>query len=283
MRSLTILLLLQVSSTCGQEFSNPNLQGLVDAERAFSLMAKQTNTRDAFLYYFADDVVTSSEGQGPRLGKKHLEQQTPNESWLYWEPAFADIAASGDFGFDFGPWEFRPKKSDTSPVAIGQFVTVWKKNAAGEWRAAVDIGIAHPTPDVKRALSTSTIVTKTSIGNPNEFPDTEKKFLAYFEQRSTASYTEFLSKETKFFRPGSTPITTKEKVLEHLKSTTIKVVYTFMDGDTASSGDLAYVYGKASVETIKDGAPQSKIHSYLRIWKKEDGKNWKIVLDLISN
>jgi len=56
-----------------------------------------------------------------------------------------------------------------------------------------------------------------------------------------------------------------------------------MDGDIASSGDLAFVYGKALIETAKDGATQTKTFSYMRFWKKEDGKNWKIVVDLISN
>jgi len=32
-----------------QDFSNKNLQSLVDAERAFARMAKEKNTRDAFL------------------------------------------------------------------------------------------------------------------------------------------------------------------------------------------------------------------------------------------
>jgi ketosteroid isomerase-like protein len=283
MRLLALLLLLTAISVFSQEFTNPDLRGMVDAERAFSLLAKQTNTRDAFLQYFSDDVITSAAGQGPRVGKKHLEQQTPNETWLYWEPAFADIAASGDFGFDFGPWEFRQKKDDASAVAFGQFITVWKKNQSGEWKAVVDIGISHPSPDAKAGLTTSGIKTKASITKADEIFDVEKQFIQDFQKKSSASYAALLSKEAKFFRPGFQPIISDKTVREHLNATNQKVEYTFAGGDTASSGDLAYVYGKASVETIKDGAPQSKVHTYLRVWKKEDGKNWKIVLDLISN
>ena len=56
-----------------------------------------------------------------------------------------------------------------------------------------------------------------------------------------------------------------------------------MGGDIASSGDLAYVYGKATFQVMKDGQQQTRNGSYMRFYKKEDGQNWKIVLDLLTN
>ena len=55
-----------------------------------------------------------------------------------------------------------------------------------------------------------------------------------------------------------------------------------MGGDVAASGDLGYVYGKATVRGSSGQTVTAEIHSYLRIWRKQEG-GWKIVLDLLSD
>lgn len=282
-----IFLLTGIGLCDAQEFSDPDLQSLVNAERAFSQMAKEKNTRDAFIAYFNDDVVTSAPGQGPRKGKKHLEEQTPNESWLHWYPVFSDIAASGDFGYNTGPWEFRQKRTDENPVAFGEFVSIWKKNAQGEWKVAVDIGIGHAAPKGKPSLTTSAVKLKTlkhrSKGGKDELFEIERKFISDLAQNGITAYTNLLSDEARLYRPGIEPIIGKPEVQQILSTQQSKVRYTFVDGETAPSNDLAYVYGKASVELVVDGVTKTRQCSYMRFWKKEDGKHWKIVLDLISD
>ena len=190
---ILLFILISAGLVHAQEFSDKNLQSLADAERAFSRMAKEKNNRDAFIAFLADDAVTSAPGQGPRIGKKYLEEQPPNESWLYWEPVYSDIAASGDFGFNTGPWEFRQKQTDEKPVAFGEFVSIWKKNAQGEWKVAIDIGIGHGAPKNKPALlSTSSIRLKPSasktVADKNEVFTLEKKFIEDFSQQGSAAY-----------------------------------------------------------------------------------------------
>jgi ketosteroid isomerase-like protein len=281
---LTIFLFPFVGLT--QDFTDPALQSLVDAERAFALYAKEKNTRDAFLLFLADDAVTSAPGQGPGIGKKQLENQKPNETYLKWWPVYSDIASSGDFGFNTGPWEFRPNRTDEKAVAFGEFVSIWKKNARGEWKVAIDIGISHGEPKQHTALKTSSMRLRSGANNPagkTEIFEIEKKFLSDFEQNGNRSYDKLLSGEARFYRAGNLPYTSPDEIKTLLSTPDNKAVYTFMDGDVASSGDLAYVYGKVSSEIIKDGAPQVRQASYMRFWKKEDGRSWKIVLDLISN
>ena len=53
------------------------------------------------------------------------------------------------------------------------------------------------------------------------------------------------------------------------------------DASVASSADLGYVYGKAVV-AITDGSMKTLNGNYLRIWKKDEENNWKIVLDLVN-
>jgi ketosteroid isomerase-like protein len=286
-RSFLFMLILPILFVHAQEFTDPNLQSLVNVERAFSKMAKEKNTRDAFLTFFADNAVTSAPGKGPRIGKKHLEEQPANESWLYWEPVYTDIASSGDFGFNTGPWEFRQSRNDEKPVAFGHFVSIWKKNQQGEWKVAVDIGIAHPQATEKSALTTSSIKLyppkKILMDNKKRLLEVEKKFIGDFTNKGNAAYALVRSSEAKFYRTGNLPYTSQTMVEKLLKEPSPNISYTLMDGDVSPSDDLAYVYGKTSYETTKDGVTQFREGTYMRFWKKEDGENWKIVLDLLTN
>lgn len=286
MKLFTAFLLLVCGYAYGQEFSDPDLQSLVEAERSFSKMAKDKNTQDAFLHFFADDVVTASPGKGPRKGKDHLEKQSVNDSWLYWEPAYSDIAASGDFGFNLGPWQFRKKKTDDEPVSFGHFVSMWKKNDRGEWKVVIDIGISHDAPKKEQVLRTSKFKLSRQPFGPEQKDyifNLEKKFVDAFEKNGNAAYDRFLSDESKFFRPGNEPYCTHNEVQWLLENSKEKINYTLIGGDVSASGDLAYVYGEAFIETIDAGVTKTTQHCYMRFWKKDEGDNWKIVVDLISN
>jgi ketosteroid isomerase-like protein len=276
------------SSGLAQKINNADIQSLVEAERAFAAMAKEKNTREAFLFFLADDAVTSAPGLGPRIGKKHLEEQEPNEGYLHWYPVFSDIASSRDFGYNTGPWEFREKRSDEKPVAFGEFVSVWEKNAQGEWKVAIDIGIGHGEPAAEAPpLTTSRNKLqggkKHTSAEKNKLYQFEKTFIREFSEKGNGAYLTLLSDEAKFFRGGSLPFTTSKQIKDLLAGEQRAQTYTFMGGDVASSGDLAYVYGKVTFQIIKDNRTQTKQGSYMRFYKKEDGKTWRIVLDLLTN
>ena len=142
---LALTTIIFLSGLVKAQKNNPDLKAMVDAERAFIQMAKDQNRRDAFLYYLSDSAITAGPN-GPQKGKGSLENQSVNDAWLYWEVGYSDIAASGDFGFNTGPWEYRTHKSDARPVAYGEFNSIWKKQSDGVWKNILDIGIIHREP-----------------------------------------------------------------------------------------------------------------------------------------
>ena len=82
------------------------LQEMVQTEQAFSRMAAEKNTRDAFMAFIADDGLLFRPGRVN--GKKWLQDIRPpsdKHPGLAWQPAFAGMAAAGDLGFTTGPWE----------------------------------------------------------------------------------------------------------------------------------------------------------------------------------
>lgn len=256
-----------------QPKTDPVLKGLVDAEWKFINTAKEKNTRDAFIESLADDAVTF--GKEIQKGKDYLISQQPNESWLYWEPVYSVIAASGDFGFNTGPWEFRSKRTDEKAIAYGQFVTVWKK-VNGEWKAAIDIGISHDAPETKEAWKTSLLRSKAAKQADSDFAENIEGAFQVQLAKDPAAYKQFLSSEARVYRQRLRPFVSQQQVEQYFNSTSEKISFTSVDGAIATSGDLAFVYGKAAVQ----GA-EARNAFFMRIWRLENGK-WKIVLDLVN-
>jgi ketosteroid isomerase-like protein len=280
MKKLFLLLAILPLSIYAQNISDPDLQSLVNAEIAFANMAKEKNTRDAFITFLTDSAVTF--GEQPRKGKKHLEKQKPDQGWLYWEPVYTDISASGDFGFNTGPWEFRQNRNEKDAVAYGRFSTVWRKEN-GQWKALIDIGISHAKPDRKDSLTTSSIQLKNvpaaSKSIMQKVIAEEQKFIREFSLKKNAAYSTMLSDEAIVYRHQFQPFRGREIIGAKVP---VATAYKFVDGEISSAGDLAYVYGKALIESRESGVTKNIDANYMRVWKKEDGKNWKIVLDVLT-
>ncbi|MEJ0054704.1 MAG: nuclear transport factor 2 family protein [Bacteroidota bacterium] len=287
--SLIIIFLFISLFAQSQTSGNPDLQAMVQAERDFVKMAKEQNTRDAFLAYVTDDVISSGP-KGLITGKDRWKNQKPGPAWLYWDVAFSDIAASGDFGYNTGPWEFRKTKSpDEKPVAFGEFNSIWKKQADGTWKNALDIGIGHDegplVGSIKLATSATPLVpsTKSSGGDEkNKLTELEKKFIEESKQNKKSAYYKYLAKESRIVHSGRLPAITPEDKQKFLSEAATPANVVMVSGDIASSNDLGYFYGTGDIEVTDNGKRETRIASYLRIWKKEDGRSWKIVLDVLS-
>ena len=274
--SVTIFTLLLAQA---QEFPNKNLQSLVDAERAFARMAKEKNTRDAFLANLIDESISFSPGI--TKAKPFWEKSQAGTDWLYWQPVYADISTAGDFGYTTGPWSYSKSKKET-PTAFGEYITVWRKQADGKWKILIDAGISHDTYTVDgHPVTTSDIPSQPSKTTTQNFKDElaaiEESFIKEAPTDILKAYTHHASPELKFFRQNKFPSSSVEEVCK------TSDVLTFTPAETivSSSGDMGFTYG--TVNIVKQDAGQQKTNNanYLRVWKKENGV-WKIVADMIT-
>ena len=256
---------------------------MVNVERAFAKLARKENTRKAFLSYLSDDAVVFE--QGPVNGKKRWEERSTDDSKQDWDPEFADIASSGDFGYTTGPWEYRIHRTNKDPDAHGHFVSVWKKSPAGLFQNVLDIGVSHPHDPESHPLRTSIIHAKAGPGHlpgDKSIMDIEKEFLVSLEMSGSKAHIQSLSREARLYRAGKIPMTIPAltRPIAEREGSTIR--YSPIQGGMASSGDLGYVYGTASWTESKES--DDKVYAnYLRIWKNEDGSHWKIVLEVVSS
>jgi ketosteroid isomerase-like protein len=108
---------------------------------------------DRILAYWSDDAVVMPPGQRAVVGKTAIREflrQTsavPGFS-ITWEPERATV--SGDVGYMIERNRVTLKHADgVVREHFGKAVTVWRKDAAGEWRCVVDAWNDNPT---ERAL-----------------------------------------------------------------------------------------------------------------------------------
>ena len=122
------------------------LQEMVKTEQAFSKMAEEKNTRDAFLAFIADDGLLFRPGavNGKKWMLEHPAPPTDKKPLLAWQPAFAGMAASGDMGFTTGPWEFKADIKDEKPSGLWSLCDCLEE--AGGWFVEVCRRSRHQHP-----------------------------------------------------------------------------------------------------------------------------------------
>jgi ketosteroid isomerase-like protein len=113
---------------------------LVDADLAFSDLSVKAGLQKAFIEFAHDSVVLLKANRMPILGKNSLiksyEGKSDSGFTLSWKPEKAIIAESGELGFTYGLWTL-VAAADTSH---GTYLSVWKKDATGNWKYIADTG-----------------------------------------------------------------------------------------------------------------------------------------------
>lgn len=59
---------------------------------------------------------------------------------ITWEPNYAEVATSGDMGYTVGRYERRSRVDGEPVVDSGTYLTVWRRQEDGTWKAKADIG-----------------------------------------------------------------------------------------------------------------------------------------------
>jgi len=250
---------------------------MVEAEKNFYQAGQERGTRAAFLAFLADDGVVFRPG--PVNGKKVWTERPETGLDLIWEPTFASMARSADFGFTNGPAQWKAKKEDEKPLGYGQFVSVWKKQKDGSWKVALDVGTENPRPrDPSERLHV--IVPDVALNvDPAEarkaLQEAQEKFTAGAKRDLAAALVSVASDDIRAYRDGIFPSIGKDAIASILDGPS-KISLEQIGGDISSSRDIAYSYGKYSIARTQGGAQGF----YVQIWQTDAKGAWKIIIDL---
>ncbi|MGA9998267.1 MAG: nuclear transport factor 2 family protein, partial [Pyrinomonadaceae bacterium] len=212
---------------------------------------------------------------------------------LSWYPIFANVSSAGDMGYTTGPWEFRRESADEKPVAYGNFVSVWKKQANGVWRVALDIGTENEAPAVAPANQVDGGSTQAKIGKPrlkaevdderNALLNLDREFAkASVSEGAAKAFSSYAADDLRLHREGQFPVKGKEAALAVLSAKPERLSWQPLRADVSRSGDLGYTYGTYELGGNGTDVGAQETGNYLHIWKQQEGGKWKVVLDLLN-
>jgi ketosteroid isomerase-like protein len=144
-----VLLSLAVMTTGRSEFAavtaeKTSADTLKQIEGEFMKAALERGSA-GYMSYYAEEAVELPDGAPAIVGKANIAKGMgfldDKNNRLTWSAAGADIASSGDLGYTWGNYEFTSKDKDGNQhVERGKYISVWKKQAAGTWKVALDMG-----------------------------------------------------------------------------------------------------------------------------------------------
>ncbi len=155
MRPSLLSLLAALAFSLSAAYAGPK-DDLMAADKAFSDLSVAKGSNAAFLSYVTDDVRLFGIGTEPPIYGKAAAQERfktsgngdPATNVLSWTPANAVLSDDGTIGWTDGVWTFvgAPNAKGERPKESGHYLTVWKKNARGEWKVAADLGTVDLAP-----------------------------------------------------------------------------------------------------------------------------------------
>jgi ketosteroid isomerase-like protein len=252
-------------AACSLTPPRPELGGLVASERAFARLADEIGVRPAFAANFADDAVWMTPAP-TSLAAAHAARPAPADPRavrLEWHPAIAAVAASGDFGFTSGPSTLSLRDGG-QPPRHGVYLSVWKHDAGGRWRVAIDAGVASdPLRDADLAPPPAV-----RAAPPSGARDTLETIVA-LERAGTFDAPALRA------RLASDALLLAERAI--VRGTAVAgeldaLPFSLepLGGAMASSRDLAYTYGRWK-SAATDG-------HYVHVWTRGERGEWRIAI-----
>ena len=253
-------------------FGQRSIDSLIQAEKNFANTSLVVSTNEAFIKFIDTAGIVFDKGK-PVNGLHLYSNSQRRPGILTWEPEYAEIASSNDFGYTTGPWKFYQNSPKDNPVAEGYFVTVWHLTDHNQWKFLIDFGITCAKKNKK------VTVKKRSAGNlkleqenPQSLNQAEEKFIQAYTSQGAKAYDSFLSSQSRINYAGFLPATNSGERKILLDSLPSNIHYTILGSGMSPRKDLGYVYGSAVINDKQDG--------YLRIWRKEEN-GWKIAVEVL--
>ena len=267
------------------------LQSMVDAERAFARMSEERGIRPSFMAFIADDgiIFRPTAVKGKQWMTEHPLPQSDKRPLLSWYPTIAGMARQGDLGYTTGPWEYKNDIHDAKPVAWGHFLTVWKKQADGSWKFAIDLGISNPQPAAPATpwqLPKNYKAPKTMRGiwsfSTSALIARDREFSQASAMRGAATaFVSYATADVRVYRDEKFPFVGQELALAALPASPNAWTWEPASGDVSISNDLGYTYGTYKIESKESTPKIIETGNYFRIWRKQGGV-WKVLFDLTN-
>lgn len=294
MRILLLSLLMVCAIIAPATAQNKNrvddLKSMVETERAFSRMSAEKGIRESFAAFIAADGILFRPAAvfGKTWMQEHPLPPSTTRPLLSWQPIFAAVSRAGDLGYTTGPWQFKQDIKDAKPVAFGNFMTVWRKQADGSWKFALDLGISNPEPKTTETMWQPDNSQPGGGSFKRVDPEAARSDLlkvdrefskASADQGAREAFQLYAAKDVRLFRNDHFPFVGRAGAADALAPITAEWTWTPAFAGVSVSGDLGYSYGIYEMREKSATQTVSERGNYARVWKKVNDA-WKVVVDV---
>lgn len=237
-------------------------EDVAQAERAFAADAARLGTPAAFLAHLAGDALVFMPE--PEAGRRVYGARKDDGSLLSWEPAYVELAASGDFAVSTGPWSWRAAGAE-APAAFGHFLSLWVRRG-GRWQVRLDMGVPHPAHE-EAPLA---LVTHAATAQPGEGPGAA---WAAFDKAAEGDLAQALraaaDPDLRLYRKGQAVRPGNLAALAPGEAGGVR--WEHLGAEVASSRDLAFRWGRRH---RRDAG-----FAVLQVWRRGDA-GWHLAMDV---
>ncbi len=274
MRAIVLAVALGACAGTQHAFTSLGAAPVIEAERAFAARASQIGWIPAFCEYSASDAFLIGRAGLQAAHPRMCALPDDGERNLYWAPAYAGLARSGDLGFTTGPASF-----DAAHTPSIQYFTVWRRQADGTWKWIFDGGVgpvASPGPYLASGLETPALpVAPAGVGSAGiamaQVNTIEASANTPIELRA------YLAAGAHVYRQGQARAYGGAASEANLFYPVADVSFQSRRAEASGAGDLVFTLGEARWR--ENGA--AKQGFYARIWQ-HNVQGWRIVYDQLA-
>ncbi|UKT62941.1 DUF4440 domain-containing protein [Pedobacter mucosus] len=272
--STTIAVALTLSAFAQK--SDGTTKSLVSAEKDFAKSIAKNGEKEAFLEYAAANAIVFRPN--PVNAKTYYASQSNNEKSLSWEPNYAKVSRSGEFGFSTGPYAVGGAEKK-----YGQYLSLWKAES-GKWKLVIDLGTESNKPlskvtnqfeEPKDHVAPKFLNEKELKAGKDIILTTEKTLNTLLKTHGIAAFGGFLTDNARLLFPGNEAINGKGKIISFYNGMISKINLKTTGVDKAIGSDLAYTYG---VATIDYKADLRESFNYVFVYEKAADATWNLII-----
>lgn len=145
-RTLAVTLVLSISCQAARPDRSHEAAALLETDRAWAAAAAAGDAAKLSSFW-ADDAVNLFPGRPVAHGLDEIralvrQNRSRPGFALSWEPNVAEVAASGDLGYTWGPFRLSVDGTDGRPVVRqGNYLCIWRKQSDGAWKCTVESSV----------------------------------------------------------------------------------------------------------------------------------------------
>jgi ketosteroid isomerase-like protein len=261
--------------------SDGSVKSLVNAEKAFAQAVAKEGANAAFTRFAADDAIVFRPN--PINAKKYFLTAKDIKN-LSWEPNYARLSKSRDWGFTSGTYEIGGEQK-----SYGHYLSIWR-GKDGEWQYIMDLGSDSNKP-IKGKEAKNTFIEPVGTYAPHfaskkdlktavdVIYSTEKTLNTMLKTHGVMAFSGFLNHDARLLFPGTDAMIGKDAILAFNNRMIDKINLKTTQADKALGGDFAYTYG---IATIDYKANLRESFNYVFIWERQPDANWNIIAQVFT-